>query len=286
MDEFQQEVAKQLVDETAGNVYSDLIQPTAKSIGNTLSLFPRTIGVWLGKWEKWIINGERSIELTKQAVQEKLARIPEEKLSEPEPNIAIPAIQQLSYCYDCEELRNMYANLLVSSMNIDTKSSAHPAFVDTIKQLTPDEAKFIKSLDYSYHFYPLVDIIAENDKNSFHYRLKNFTVRPIAELVYPDSISTYIENLARLSIIEIHEETFINNAHAYKEIENAEKISSLLKTNEEGYITKLKKKSYTVTDFGMSFISACVLDNPLEKAIHRIEDYEYDEIRTKLEKGI
>ena len=27
----------------------------------------------------------------------------------------------------------------------------------------------------------------------------------------------------------------------------------------------------------MSFISACVLDNPLEKLIHRIEDYEYDE---------
>lgn len=41
-------VAKQFVDETAGNIYSDLIQPTAKSIGNTLSLIPRTIGVWLG----------------------------------------------------------------------------------------------------------------------------------------------------------------------------------------------------------------------------------------------
>ena len=66
---MQQEVAKQFVDKTAGNAYSDLIQPTAKSIGNTLSLIPRTIGVWLGKWEKWIINGERSIELTKQAVQ-------------------------------------------------------------------------------------------------------------------------------------------------------------------------------------------------------------------------
>lgn len=79
MDEFQQEVAKQFVDETAGNIYSDLIQPTAKSIGNTLSLIPRTIGVWLGKWEKWIINGERSIELTKQAVQEKLARSPRRK---------------------------------------------------------------------------------------------------------------------------------------------------------------------------------------------------------------
>lgn len=274
MDEFQQEVAKQFVDKTAGSAYSDLIQPTAKSIGNTLSLFPRTIGVWLGKWEKWIINGERSIELTKQAVQEKLIRIPEEKLSEPEPNIAIPAIQQLSYCYDCEELRNMYANLLVTSMNIDTKSSAHPAFVDIIKQLTPDEAKFIKSLDYSYQFYPLVDIIAENNNNSFHYLLKNFTVRKSAELSCPDCISTYIENLARLSIIEIHDTTFISNAHAYKEIENTEKISSLIKTNEEGYITRLKKKAYTVTDFGMNFISACVLDNSLEKSSHRIEDYE------------
>ena len=277
MDEFQQEVAKQLVDGTAGNVYSDLIHPTAKSIGNTLSLFPRTIGVWLGKWEKWIINGEKSIELTKQAVQEKLARIPEKKLSEPEPNIAIPAIQQLSYCYDCEELRNMYANLLVSSMNIDTKSSAHPAFVDIIKQLTPDEAKFIKSLDYSYQSYPLIDIIAENKNNSYHYLLKNFTVRPIAELDYPDCISTYIENIARLSIIEIHESAFISNVHAYEEIENTERISSLLKTNEKGCITRLKKKSYTVTDFGMSFISACVLDNSLGKLIHRIEYYEYDE---------
>ena len=112
MDDFQQEVAKQFVDKTAGNAYSDLIQPTAKSIGNTLSLFPRTIGVWLGKWEKWIINGEKSIELTKQAVQEKLVRIPEEKLSEPEPNIAIPAIQQLSYCYDCEELRYSLRSIL------------------------------------------------------------------------------------------------------------------------------------------------------------------------------
>lgn len=151
---------------------------------------------------------------------------------------------------------------------------------------TPDEAKFIKSLDYSYQFYPLVDIIAENNKKSFHYLLKNFTVRKSAELSCPDCISTYIENLARLSIIEIHESTFVTNTHVYDEIENSEKISSLLKTNEEGYITRLSKKSYTVTDFGMSFISACVLDNPLEKLIHRIEDYEYDEKKTKLEKKI
>lgn len=31
--------------------YDDLAHPTAKSLGNTVSLPPRTVGVWLGKWE-------------------------------------------------------------------------------------------------------------------------------------------------------------------------------------------------------------------------------------------
>lgn len=124
------EVVGQVIEQSGGvfnKVYDDLAHPTARSLGNTLSLLPRTIGVWLGKWEKWVINGEESIRLTAQAVQEKAAKIPEEKLTEPEPYVAIPAVQQLSYCYDSEELREMYANLLVSSMNIDTKQAVHPA---------------------------------------------------------------------------------------------------------------------------------------------------------------
>lgn len=53
--------------------YDDLAHPTAKSLGNTVSLLPRTVGVWLGKWEKWVINGEESIRLTAEAVREKAA---------------------------------------------------------------------------------------------------------------------------------------------------------------------------------------------------------------------
>ena len=53
--------------EQAGGVlektYDDVLHPSAKSVGNTLSLLPRTIGVLLGKWEKWIINSEESINI-------------------------------------------------------------------------------------------------------------------------------------------------------------------------------------------------------------------------------
>ena len=126
-----------LIEQASGvleKTYEDVVHPSAKSIGNTLSLVPRTVGVWLGKWEKWVINGEESIKLTASAVQEKASKIPEEKLTEPESYVAIPAIQQLSYCYDSEELREMYANLLVSSMNTDTKYQVHPSFVDIISK--------------------------------------------------------------------------------------------------------------------------------------------------------
>ena len=60
-------VVGELVGQTSGvleKAYDDLAHPTAKSLGNTVSLIPRTIGVWLGKWEKWVINGEESIRLT------------------------------------------------------------------------------------------------------------------------------------------------------------------------------------------------------------------------------
>ena len=155
------EFVGQVIDQSGGvleKAYDDLAHPTAKSVGNTISLVPRTIGVWLGKWEKWVINGEESIRLTAEAVREKAEKIPEEKLTEPEPYVAIPAVQQLSYCYDSEELREMYANLLVSSMNIDTKQAVHPSFVDIIKQLSPMDAKVLEAMKQEQSAIPVVTV--------------------------------------------------------------------------------------------------------------------------------
>lgn len=57
-----------------------------------------------------------------------------------EPYVAIPAIQQISYSYDSDELRDMYANLLANFMDKERSDLVHPSFVEVIKQLNPDEA--------------------------------------------------------------------------------------------------------------------------------------------------
>lgn len=264
------EIAGKIVEQSSGVIekaYDDIVHPTAKSVGNTLSLFPRTIGVWLGKWEKWIINGEESIRLTTQAVQDKAIQIPEEKLSEPEPYVAIPAIHQLSYCYNSEELREMYANLLVSSMNTDTKQLVHPSFVDIIKQLTPDEAKLLSTISResgsylkSMKYIPLIDLQIKLDGNRGHVcLLRNYTNIGDDICESPQNISAYMENLDRLKLICILEDIHLTDNVCYASMESSPFYIAHKKLElapEQSFVTK--KKSFYVTAFGEAFIKTCI----------------------------
>ena len=261
MDELQQEITKQVVDKTVGNVYTDLVQPTAKSLGSILNFLPGIIAAYLTKCQDWLINGKKSIELTAQAVQEKIQNIPEEKLTEPEANIAIPAIQQLSYCYDCEELRKMYANLLVTSMNIDTKSSAHPAFVDIIKQLTPDEAKLLGKIVYQPPiFYPLIDVNFHiGNSQGLLPMIKNFSDLAYGVCEYPNNIAAYLENLNRLGIIEISNTKWINDDSKYEQLQNHPVVKTAVKDSiKNGAKINYSKKLFNVTSFGINFMKSCI----------------------------
>lgn len=257
------EFVGQVIDQSGGvleKAYDDLAHPTVKSVGNTVSLIPRTIGVWLGKWEKWVINGEESIRLTAEAVREKAEKIPEEKLTEPEPYVAIPAVQQLSYCYDSEVLREMYANLLVSSMNTDTKQAVHPSFVDIIKQLTPDEAKLLKSIKNNTSYIPLVDLLIQLGNGRGHVPLlKNYTNIGYGLCDNPANISAYIENLDRLKLICILEDIHLTDKSMYVPLENSSYFKAYRNAPlPDGKSFSVKQKSFIVTNFGQKFIEACI----------------------------
>ena len=260
----------QVIDQSQGvleKAYDDLAHPTAKSLGNTASFIPRTIGVWLGKWEKWIINGEESIRLTAQAVQEKAAQIPAEKLTEPEPYVAIPAVQQLSYCYDSEELREMYANLLASSMNTDTKQAVHPSFVDIIKQLSPDEAKLLRIISdksgthsKTMKYIPLIDLQVQLGNGRGHVGLlRNYTSIGDGVCEVSQNISAYIENLDRLKLICILEDIHLTNDEEYSPLESAPYYTAHKQIElSPGQSFTTKKKSFYVTSFGEAFIKTCI----------------------------
>ena len=265
MANMEEEIIKAAVEvgkEIAVEVYKDGLSPSVKATGEVLSFLPRTLRVLLSGWEKWIINGEESVKLAAEAIREKVREIPEDKLTEPEAHVAIPAIQQLCYCQDSEELRNMYANLLTSSMNMDKKWQVHPAFVDIIKQLCPDEAKFLKALQpIEIISYPLIDVAFTTGLNAKgeHIIITNFTNINIDILEHPQSICAYIDNLVRLNIIEIPAGTHLVDMKNYEPLETHPLIKEATKDNE--YMKHhFKHKMFRLTNFGVNFVKVVVRD--------------------------
>lgn len=258
-DEMGKEIAKELVTQTAGSAYNDVAHPAAQATGQLVSFIPRTIRVWFGKWEKWIINGEYAIKETEKLLEKKLENISPEKIVEPEPYVAIPAIQQLSYSLDSEELREMYANLLASSMNKDTKSNVHPSFVDIIKQLCPDEAKLLKFLS-TKDSQPLIDVVLNKPNGSgFNTILHNFS--NIAEGVCENhgEIFSYLDNLERLKFIKIYDNMYITNNAVYKPLEEHTSVKRLMNSKvNDGESYEIKKHLFELTAFARNFISICL----------------------------
>lgn len=255
MDDLLKEGTKQ-AEGVLTEAYKDLLSPTLQPIGQIVSYIPRAIRVAaFGKLEKWIVNGENNIKNASNAIAEKLKDVPTDKLTDTEPYIVIPAIQQLSYCQDNEVLRNLYANLIASSMIIDKKPLVHPAFVDIIKQLTPDEAKFLDKLEPNISiFNPLFRIyLTTNTSNSVAI---NFCTDIAYNLLdYPQEIATYLNNLERLNIINI-----INKDIGKREKESLmlELFCKFLEPANEGYSYKAYHFDYfKLTTFGLNFIKTC-----------------------------
>lgn len=265
---MEKEITKGLIEqsgEVINKAYDDFVHPTAEPLGQILSYLPRTVRLFFAKWEKWLVNGEENLRLTGEALRDKVSAIPEEKLCEPEPYVAIPAIQQIAYCYDSAELRNMYANLLASSMNTDKKWSVHPGYISIIKQLTPDEAKLLKILPRETNRYlPLIDLkIVLGDYSKGEQIIKqNYTNIGDTICESPENIGVYIDDLIRLKIIDVPSDRHLIDKSKYDCLKNSEFIQKL--RNDDILLADQRydfnEKVLSVTEFGLGFIRCCIDD--------------------------
>ena len=236
--------------------------PIIKTTDEVLDILPQTVNSAFCSLSKWLVNGKESLRLTTEAIREKVKQIPEEKLVEPEPYVAIPAIQQISYCQNSEELRDLYANLLTSSMNADKKWQVHPSFVDIIKQLTPGEAKIIRSIPNFKNIYmPAIDVKL-TDKNALgtghQIFITNFTTIGFNVIENKENICSYIDNLVRLKILEIPPTYHLTNESLYKPLEESPILEKLIpQAYKLIYNIGYKHKIIAITNYGLLFKRIC-----------------------------
>lgn len=247
-------------------IYDDLVQPVAKQLGQSFELVGRAVNAALLP-VKGLVWGIEEIEKRfKPKLIHNLENVPPEDIISPKLNVAGPAIEALRYTGHEESLSDMYANLLAAAMDKNTASGAHPAFVEIIKQLTPDEAKIVALFDSSRAF-PLLNVRAspkedpEQLKGS-NTRLSHFSLLgEEAGVEFVNLVPAYLDNLCRLGLADyLGSGTYYTAPGIYDPLENHPRVLALkaqIEANPEMQCD-LEKTGLSLTDMGKQFAKVCV----------------------------
>ena len=179
------------------------------------------------------------------------------KIVEPERNILIPSVEGILLNEKDTPLHEMFYNLLKSSMDKETKDFVHPAFPQILKQMSPQEAKF------------LLDIY--NDKIS-----RNYNARGDKDFIYQldfdtrgtRSIITYKEKDSNDDYSYIYNRLHYFNLTLIKEV----KKNTIIGNPPDSKITI--KDKVMLSEFGKNFMDVCYNDE-CKKLLEDIDLIEY-----------
>ena len=230
-------------------VYQDLVQPAAKELGTALQTVAKTVHIALAPVSALVWGYDQIRDWVQKAVTEKLKDVPPEEITPPRVAVAAPTIEALRFAADEPILRELYANLLATSMTSMKRSKAHPAFVDIIKQL---EVIDVHVLNYIYQSY-VQERHERMESWSDHPRLKDYQPSPITISVRDSDIKeslaidesdymTSIDNLIRLRCVT-----------PYAENDDVDTGDFFVQT----FTLFHNYDKICMTPFGVNFVEAC-----------------------------
>lgn len=247
-------------------VYQDVVQPAAQEVGKALQTVAKTVHVVLAPVSALVWGYDQIKEFVSTKVAERLKNVPPENLVTPKPNVAGPALEALRYTGHESSLSDLYANLLATAMDKDTAQGAHPAFVEIIKQLTPDEAKLV-ALFVNDRALPLINLRWEFKPNSEGKSggkevLVHFShLGLLAGCEFPQMTPTYIDNLCRLGLVEVPTFWEYTTKGAYDALENDPHVKAVKVSIENNAEMQpvVERKGLRVTELGKQFARTCVI---------------------------
>lgn len=135
METFEESLTKEL----AKPIYDDALSPLAKQFGIVGENLAKTLRLTTIPLQ-WLAHQQDRIDLHFEKI---LKNISKEKLVTPPEQLLFPVIEKLKYIDVEDEIAKLYQNLLSDAFNKDKCQNVHPAFIDIINQISPDEAKIL-----------------------------------------------------------------------------------------------------------------------------------------------
>lgn len=232
----------------AVEVYKDGGKPTVKAIGEALGSVARLL---VAPVRLLADTGNLAIEKLQAKIAVKLSDVPADRLLSPPATIAGPAMLQavlLGEGDDVEELRELFANLLATSMDRNTTARVHPSFVSILSQLTPDEAWLLKSIDRpDYAAFEVFEYLDGTEKR--HLGTWSLLGRDLG--IDEARLQQYVSNLDRIGILRIDDGSPTNGVE-YKAVEK------LVDDTFGPRNTMCHGGRILVTPLGQQFLDVCV----------------------------
>lgn len=192
---------------------------------------------------------------------QKAAKIPPEEIIEPKASIAGPALQGLAFCYEEQDLKEMYLNLLASAMDGRMADSAHPAFVEIIKQLSAKEAKLITTTLRSSSGLPIVELrlnlSAAKGYNILVSHVLDLKSTDTQEPVEDKTMPVMVDNWVRLGLVNVTYQAHLIDESLYGWVKDRpefqrHQIAPLI----DGQSVTFQKGILVRTAFGKQFANA------------------------------
>ncbi|AZF48249.1 MULTISPECIES: DUF4393 domain-containing protein [unclassified Pseudomonas] len=258
---------KDVIDAVAGltkeiPIYQDFLQPAVQELGKGLHTLSKTVSLALLPVSAlvWGVDEIKDFVVTK--VTQKLRNVPEEDVIAPRPNVGGPILEALRYTGHEDELSDMYANLLASAMDVSTANHSHPSFVESIKQMTSDEAKIMK-LFLKRDAFPTLTIRAEfKESNSgYDHTLLVSDLGSLAICESPAMTPYFLDNLRRLGLVELLREHGLHDAAGYEVLEESNGVVQAISeiSYEEEMKARIIRGAVKVSPLGRLFLQVCVV---------------------------
>lgn len=179
-------------------------------------------------------------------------------------------------------MRERYLNLLAAAMDEDTAARVHPAFLNILRQLTPDEVRLISLFQHDGP-YPLLTVGARYKFGGpLSTELRLFSrLGEGAGCEHVARVPLYVDNLCRLGLTELRPVRIADDTRMFRPLEESAEVKAAIARVEarqppplasvqkigEGndgdgdggniIVADLQRRALYVTSFGRQFYEAC-----------------------------
>ena len=242
-------------------VYGDLAKPGVRQVGKALGTV-----LELGNTALWPVAwaNERTriaLETNLEKYRKKLASTPEEEICEVAPELGVPIAEKFAYVTN-EELSEMYTELLAKASQVQNAGLAHPGFVNTINNLSPDEAILLRAIR-NFELTPFIEVrLKKKGKNEWIILHPMFLTLPcFKDMRFVNNVSAYFSNLEGLGIIDKRIDIFIADDTLYEPLEeHATKRYLQVEEASIGHELSFQRGKIETTLLGRMFVKACIAE--------------------------